>query len=386
MAAQEIEAWLHSGEVATIAGLRLKPRPHPLTPLTPLLISRGQAAAFYTVADDGSQWIIKKFHPGRSPDAGYLQAIRSIIPGFDSFKAGKERKILSQADLSDGYQSRALGDWLAGTVLMPKISGIDWVAIADKTRSGELVLSREVRAHLCHKLAQAVSNLEKYRCAHRDLSCANLYIDETTWDVFLIDWDSVYHPNLIMPSNTTLGTSGYIAPFVWSANNINPTVTWAERADRFALAICCTEFLATSYGSAFAGDGGMFKQEDLRGRSGSTVEQALATLRREFPDAALLFEQTLMAQTYDECPSPEAWYRCTESILGVDVITPYLDEIPWSDNDFLTFLSRLSPPAPVWPAPPLPDAIDFTNILQQSALPQVPIPQAPSLPEDPWST
>jgi serine/threonine protein kinase len=380
MPAQEVEAWLRSSKVAITAGLELRPRAHPLAPGTPLSISRGQAEAFYTVANDKSQWIIKKFHPGRSPDARYLQAIPHLLPVPGGFKAGKERRILVTADLSGGYCPKSLADWLAGTVLMPKINGVDWAAITDKLRTGDLVFSREVRAQLCRSLAQAIGELEKHHCAHRDLSGGNVYINERTWEVSLIDWDSMYHPTLLMPTNTTCGSLGYIAPFVWSAGNIDPRVTWGEGVDRFALSICCVEFLVISRGSPFAGDGGMFDQDELIHRSGRAIDEALSTLRRDFSDAALLFERAINAKSYAECPAAEEWYQFTDSVLGVNVVPPRLDEIPWSDDDFLAFLSRLTPPAPVWPAPPLPNPVDFTDTTQQREPPKPPIHPAPPLP------
>lgn len=381
MTSGEMQRWLHSGQSASIDGLDLRPRPHPFAPGTPFSISRGQAAAFYLLAADGGQWIIKKFHPGRSPDARYLGAVRGVIPEVPAFTAGHQRRVLSANHLRPAHRDPALARWLDGTVLMPKIDGVDWAAVADKLRAGDIALSGGERLRLVLALAGAVHALEEADCAHRDLSTGNLYLWSEARQVALIDWDSAFHPSLTMPANTTCGSTGYMAPFVWVGDNVDPALTWGPGADRFALAVCCVEFLLMDRGAPFHGDGGMFDQEDLRRRRGATIDAAQARLRRDFPDAAGLFARALSARAYLECPSPGSWEAVAASAANV-ALAPQIDQLPVTDLDFAAFLVSRTPPPPIWPAPPLPPAPLFPRIDQPAQAETV--PSAPILPPDPW--
>lgn len=385
MPAQEVELWLRGGQYCQVAAVELRPAAHPILPQVPLSISRGQAEAFYFIASNNGQWIIKKFHPGRSPDVAYLQIVAQVVPNQAPFVCGAARRVLSASDLTSRGPA-GLDRWLAGSVLMPRIQGVDWSALTDRLHEGDLVLSAETRARLCRNLAQAVAELERHECAHRDLSSGNVYIDHANWDVSLIDWDSLYHPRLTMPANTTGGTAGYIAPFVWVGQGVDAAATWVEYADRFSLAICCVEFLVVTRGTVLANDGGMFRQDELVQRAGPAINHTRSVLRRDFPIAAPLFDQAIGATCYADCPSPDDWITFTNSILGVDAVAPKLDDaLPWSDADFLAALNRISPPPPVWPVPPIPAAPDFSTILAEVAaaatLPPGSIPSAPAAPD-----
>ncbi len=388
MSAQEVQAWLRSGKTVEIAGLQLRPSSHPLLPGAPLSISRGQAEAFYTVAADGGQWIIKKFHPGRSPDRQYLRDLCGLIPARAGFTSGWQRRVLETGDVTPA-QEAALATWLAGTVFMPRVVGDGWSAVADKLRDGTITCSREERVHLCRSLARCVRELESQGCAHRDLSDGNVFIDRRTWDVALIDWDSMYHPALQMPANTTCGSPGYIAPFVSTdTKTVDAAATWRERADRFALAVCCAEFLVMRPGTPFAGNGGMLEQEDLQRGAGLSIQVALASLRQQFPAAVPLLERALGARGYDECPAPDEWDRFASTLLGDDTPLPRLDEVAWSEQDFVALLTRLTPPAPVWPVPAAPDSVDFACLTARLRHPRSvePAPRIPpTLPDDPWA-
>jgi serine/threonine protein kinase len=335
------------------------------------------------VAEDGGQWIIKKFHPGRSPDAGYLAAVRALIPVEPGFASGSGRRVLARTDVRGEGTGQQLAEWCAGTILMPKVAGIDWAAAADRLRTRSLALSREARALLCRNLARAIQQLERAGSSHRDLSTGNVYLDPSTLEIALIDWDSLYHPSLTMPANTTCGSLGYIAPFVYRGGAIDAATTWGPGADRFALAICCVEFLLMGPDSPLAGDGGMFTQEELRRGAGVNLDAARATLRREAPVAAQFFERALAATSYAACPTPVEWERLAEGIVGIDAAPPHLDAVPQSESEFLAFLKRIAPPPPVWPVPTLPPAPELARLLPRRRG-GTPAPTAPPLPDDPW--
>ncbi|MBM4040682.1 MAG: hypothetical protein FJ290_19425, partial [Planctomycetes bacterium] len=72
MPAEVVEGWLRSGHPAMLGELALRPVEHRGMPGMPLSIQRGQAEAFCLAGSDGTRWVLKKFHPGRSPNRSYL--------------------------------------------------------------------------------------------------------------------------------------------------------------------------------------------------------------------------------------------------------------------------------------------------------------------------
>ena len=346
-------------------------------------IQRGQAEAFMLAATDGTRWILKKFHRGRSLDRHYLQAVCSVLPRADGFLAGTERRVLCRTDLvrtAGCYYSKALADWLDGSVLMPWVIGMDWAGIADEIREGRLSLQKSQRLTLCRNLTELIRLLEDSGCSHRDLAAGNLLIDPSSLAIFLIDFDSLYHPSLQMPPGTTCGTAGYAAPFTWRNGNLDPLASWCPHADRFALAILCTEFLIVDRGAPLTEEGGIFEQDDLRHRSGTSISLALDKLKAGLPEAAPLFEAAVRGNNHDDCPSPDAWMGLWMA-QGVAGRPPKLKDLEFIDSAwFQKHLAKRRPPAPLWPAPHLPD------------MPQVILnsPQVPSvlvtIPGNPWTT
>jgi serine/threonine protein kinase len=156
--------------------------------------------------------------------------------------------------------------------------GVDWAALADALREGKAELDPPQRIALCRGLAQLVQALEAAQCAHRDLSSSNVFIEPATLALALIDFDSLFHPSLTMPANTTCGTLGYTAPWAWRQDQLSGAATWSPAADRYALAILCAEFLLMDVGAALTAEGGMFDQDELRARQGPGVSAALARL------------------------------------------------------------------------------------------------------------
>ena len=302
------ETWLNSGEYAEIAGNRLRPIESSLLKGTPLVTVRGQAQAFYLQDESGLEWILKKFSPGKIPDRAYINAIQPLIPKRAGFQAGYLRKVLMKTDVAPiGFYSDEFALWIENTVLMSRIKSDDWAGLADKIRSGSVVLSEEQRVWLCKRLTQHVNSLERHQLAHRDLSSTNIFVSSEDMFVHLIDWECIFHPTLTMPANTVSGTEGYIAPFVKHDGQADPRSTWRERADRFSLAIMNAEFLSMRAGSTLQHDGGMFDQSDLCKRSGNTIDAVLPHLRQNFSGAYELFERALQAQSFDDCPAPDEW-------------------------------------------------------------------------------
>ena len=380
MPADEVQRWLDSGKPAGVAGLLLRPQEHPCLNGMPMSIQRGQAEAFFLTEASGQRWICKKFLAGRSPDLGYLTAVSMLVPGHEGFRAATARKLLTAGDLQRQpglYSNRKLGAWLQGTLLMPRIGGVDWTSLADEIRDGHIHPSSEHRLALCRHLAELVHLLEQVQCSHRDLSCGNLLIDLASCAVNFIDFDSLYHPNLVIPAVTTCGTAGYTAPWTWRNGNLDATTTWAPHADRFALAILSAEFLLVEAGSVLTGEGGVFCQDELHARQGPGITAAHEQLRRSFPAAAPLLTAALQAGGFDDCPSPEDWLRFAGA-AGFPR-PPQLDELEKiSAADFERILLKRRPPAILWPAPELSDLQmpDFAT--------RRPQPVAVTLPPNPW--
>jgi hypothetical protein len=357
MSAEVVEYWLQTGRNAAINQLSVKPIEHAFLKGKPLSSQKGQAEAFFLIDDGGSWWILKKFHDARNLDRSYLSRVASVLPREDRFICGTERQILYRGALQRtmGYHySKNLDKWLDGTILMPKVAGFDWTALADDIRDRSIKLDEPQRVTLCMNLTQLVQLLENCRCSHRDLSCGNVFIDSYTWQVYLIDFDSLYHPSLRMPQATTCGTTGYTPHHAWNNGNLDPRRTWCECADRYALALINVEFLLVSPGAKDTGEGGIFDQDELRNQSGSGINSVISQLRSRYPHAAQLLEAAIRSRTFSECPSPQDWNDLFNGASGFISTPPSLDDLNGIlPGHFARILSRCRPAAPLWPAPNL---------------------------------
>ena len=356
MPADVMDRWLNCNRSADVNGKYLHPLEHKGLKGTPLSIQKGQAEVFCLRAEDGSHWVLKKFHAGRSLAHTYLTGIRSLLPSHPGFVSGTRREVLSSDALHTGnghYHCPELGEWLDGTILMPRINGIDWSALADRIRDGQQELDRAQRRSLCRSLAELIRLLEMHKLTHRDLSSSNVYIHIDGWLTSLIDFDSLYHPRLTMPVATTCGTPGYVAPYTWQRGGLDPAISWRPGADRYALALLNTEFLALRKGAPLSVDGGMFDQDELCARSGKSVDLARNTLAAEHPQALPLFEAAIKSTSFDSCPSPQDWL----SLCGSYVLNPprLADIEEFRAEDLAALLRRRRPAPPVWPAPLLRD-------------------------------
>lgn len=317
-----IENWLNSGKFAEIEGIQLVPKVNQLLKGTPLYIVCGQATIFYLKSNDNKNWVLKKFLPGRIPNTVYISSIQALIPHISGFECGYHRKVLKKDSLlSSKYFTSDLSKWLENTILMRQIGGYEWAKIADDIRSGKTELKKEQRIKLCISLIDLIKNLEAQNISHRDLSSRNIIIDINTRKVNLIDWDSVFHPSLKIPSNTTFGTDGYIAPFIKQDSK----KTWKEFSDRFSLAVLIMEFLSIKQGSSFTGDGGIFDQSEIDNKGGPGISNILSSLDNSFSTSKTLFSIALNATTFQSMPSPEDWERELSSVYK-SIFSPIASE------------------------------------------------------------
>ena len=358
-----VKNWLKSQKPALIDNKLLRPIEHRFVNGTPLSTEGGQAKVFYLESEqDNTRWILKKFKQGQGLDDSYLKTVGQVLPNHPSFQSGTDRSILSSnsIDTTNGYyHNDTLKRWLDGSVLTPCVVGSDWSFVADELREGDCVLDKQQRLTLCRKLSEIVRELEKNNCAHRDLSCGNVFICLDTLDVVLIDFDGVFHPNLVVPFRTTCGSEGYIAPFVYEHGSANVRTTWCTHADRFALALLNVEFLLLGKGSPLTFDGGMFDQDELCSRHGKQLGEIGHKLASEYPKAFSLFDAALNSNDFSCCPSPDAWIAFCDSALNEKV--PSLSELEAVDTGF------------------------FDAVLQKIRAAKLPRVASVSLPDDPWA-
>jgi serine/threonine protein kinase len=310
--------WATSGRFANVDGKDLIPRPNPALPGSVLRTVMGQAEAYYLTDSNGGSWILKRFLPGKRPDEQYILSIKDLIPARPGLECGYERSVLNPLSATAaGYHTPEFAAWIDTSVLMPMVSGLGWAEMADLLRDGTTTLTIEQRLWLCTDLSETVRRLESSGLSHRDLSSTNILVDLPGLKVNLIDWDSLYHKTLSMPTNTTWGTPGYIAPFVRVNGGDDPRVSWRPHSDRFSLAVLNVEFLSVDAGSPMTGDGGAFEQDELYARGGPKIDRLLDQVQLICPKASVLFQRCLRASNFDKCPSPAQWLAAVRSGNGV---------------------------------------------------------------------
>jgi len=312
--------WLSSGSTVRIAGLDLRPRAHPIMPGSVLSIVKGQATVFFLEqAHRKHIWLLKIFSPSRRPTDDYLSAVNDSLPGSIEFYTCTQRRLLqgNHVDLRQSeFSHPQLVRFLEGAILMPKVPGTTWASIADDLCEGTSTLPLDQRLHMCINLAQCISVLESTNCSHRDLSSTNVFFDDNG-KAYLIDWDCLYHPSLPFQSNTTVGTGGYIAPFLRaSTNRSDPIHSWCERSDRFALAIIIAEVLLANPDMPFSQeDGTMLSQKQIDLRESRTVVEKANKLIEISPQCHTYFMQAVHSNCFDQCPSPLEWIAALKGLM-----------------------------------------------------------------------
>jgi serine/threonine protein kinase len=307
-----MDKWLASDQAARICGLDFRPQPHPALPDTAKCTIKGQGSVFFLLqVPQGNIWLLKKFAPSRRPSDDYLKSVTRYLPGGAEFFTCTQRRILTSNHLdlrNSYYKNPDFADWLAGSILMPKVPGTPWASMADDLREGNLELSIIQRLQVSLNLVKCIALLEKAQCSHRDLSSTNVFV---TIDgrVFLIDWDCMYHPQLPFQLNTTSGTMGYIAPFIKIANrNSIASASWCEHADRFALAVLIAEILLIGPDTPLPHeDGTLFSQSQIEAAGNNFIRGQIEQLRCLSKPCTALLKKAFIASTFQECPSPVDW-------------------------------------------------------------------------------
>ena len=303
--------WMQSGLTARIAGIDLLPTRHPMLKNSIQCVTKGQATVYFLSQSlQANTWILKKFTPAKKPTNEYLTSISDCLPGGLEFFSCLQRRFLT-ADHFDirnsNYKNRGLTSYLEGTILMPKVPGMAWASFSDDLREGSQELSLEQRYRICLNLAKCVLLLEANQCSHRDLSANNVFVDSNC-NVYLIDWDCLFHPRLPFQPNTAVGTSGYIAPIVKTNSGVDSSVSWCEKSDRFALSILIAEFILTNIHTPPAyEDGTLFSQDHIFQRDHEFIKEQLNWLRFNSAPCGELFEKALFAESFEQCPSPADW-------------------------------------------------------------------------------
>lgn len=358
MPSEVMEKWNKSKRSAHINSLSLRPVKHPICPGIPLSVQCGQAEAYWLRASDKSEWIIKKFKAQQCPARPYLDTIASLLPKSKPFSAGADRIVLTSDSLvknNGSYHTQAFSQWLVNVIFMPKIPGSDWASVADMLRSKKLLLNLNRRITLCRNLAQVVSIMEKHGLSHRDLSIGNVFINLKTLEVLLIDFDSCFHPHLIMPQVTTFGSEGYTPGYIWQNGNPDPKMTWCPHADRFPLTILNVEFLLLDEQTPLTGDGGIFDQQELCLGSGTGLDRITEKLKNTFPAAVDLLGRAIKSKGCKECPAPEEWMRICDGFTSVAKVISLSDLEEVNHRYFTSILNGQMPNRTVPSVPRLSD-------------------------------
>ena len=375
-----VEKWFKTRRYAQVNGSRVRPIEHPVLKGVPLSIQKGQAECYCLICDSGDRWILKKFNKGKDLNRSYLLNVSSILPRAKGFLAGTQRQILSSGKLTKKpqcYYAEDLAIFLDNTILMPQITGTDWAGIADEIRQGGIQLSRSDRLELCMNLTDLICTLEKNNCAHRDLSSGNLFIVIGSLAVYLIDFDSLYHPSLKMPQATTCGTVGYTPPFAWKADKLATKQTWCLHSDRYALSILLTEFLLLDRGCPLTAEGGMFDQDELRKKYGPGLNRARKVLKKEWLGVSNLFDTAISSTNFNSCPSPKDWQQVLGKMPEVRTKPPKLEQLRGFSADYINRIINKQPTAPLQPVPSLSEIKPIYLDLLQSTPRYVPLPPAP---------
>lgn len=316
-----INRWLRSGETIRLSGLDLRPIQHPAMEGTPLHVLKGQAAVYFLEQrPHGNKWLLKKFAPSRQPPNSYLAEASRCLPGGHELFTCTQRRLLNAAHFDRIYSRHKDPDlisWLEGAVLMPKVPGSPWTLVADALRAGELEMPLDQRVAVALNLARCIERLEAWGVSHRDLSSGNVFVAPDN-RIYLIDLDSLFHPNLAFPANTTAGTNGYMARFLrgrsgdWDASR-----SWCRCADRVALAVLIAEFLLIGpRGPASHEDGTLFSQAQLEQPDGDFVRSQVESLWKIGRDCGILLWKALRATTFGACPSPGHWQAALRRVFS----------------------------------------------------------------------
>ena len=359
MSAKVVETWHSTGKNVIINHIALRTVEHNLMKKKPLSSLKGQAEAFFLIDDYGNWWILKKFHNNCNLDLNYLLKVSKLLPSEEGFSCGKKRHILTRnaiQRITGCHYSQELEKWLDGTILMPRINGYDWAALADDLRDGSIRLDASERLNLCLQLTHLIELLENQSCAHRDISCCNVFVEPHSKQVSLIDFDSLFHPSLKMPSATTCGTTGYTCHLSWQNGKPDPKKSWCINSDRYALALLIAEFLLMDSRSKITGDGGLFDQEELKKQSGKGIDAILLSLNSKYSTTAQLLKEAIISSSFQNCPSPKDWMSFFNTIPGLITLPPALSDFPeFSTEYFESILNQQVKEAPIWQPPRLSD-------------------------------
>jgi len=219
----------------------------------------------------------------------------------------------------------AILDSLGGSsrfaVIMKNIEGVSW---KDLRRDAEFAgvypppdwPSFRTRWLWAYGLVTAVAKMETLNFIHADLSDGNLvglHTGNRAGELALVDFDAYFNPDY--PSNY-LGTSGFVAPEIWSQSAIG------VGSDRLAMAILIQEFLLVGDHELNATDAFQihYTQEQI-----CALEcTAHPLLRLKYPAIANLFDRTLKAPSRNLRPEPMEWRETLRTLRRTGPVVVHL--------------------------------------------------------------
>jgi hypothetical protein len=208
---------------------------------------------------------------------------------------------------------------LVSAVLMPWIEGPLWTEILIHAADHGAPYGKPGAIQLCTDFLETISNLERQRVAHTDISAGNVIFRAASRPTELLDLEDVYMPGAKQPSQTTPGTPNY--------QHAAKKPTWCPEGDRYATAVLASEILLLSDATSArkATDSGFFGGHREAADACERYEEAQRWFQTQAPTFGELFHVTWFATSLDRCPPISALLDAASKLSTgsrVQVFTP----------------------------------------------------------------
>lgn len=193
------------------------------------------------------------------------------------------------------------------SILMPWIEGRSWGRIIEDNKD----MQYEDYLKIAKLLSKVISNLEKYKLAHCDLSHNSFMVDSSFSALQLFDLENMYGHNMPRPvPEVSYGTPGYRP--LWIAEN----GLWDVKGDRFAFAILCAEIITwhnKSIRDNKARIDSFFSEEEI-GDTSPRFNFMVYCLSQLSPKLPELFQKAWFSTRLDQCPTISHWKEVIDDL------------------------------------------------------------------------
>src|SRR5271165_4813868 len=173
---------------------------HPNAPGMTFSMEGGRVFVYQVKDDRESRYALKVFKkPFRNSRLTECSQHLHRVEDLSGFKAAV-RKVVESSDLAV-----ATCPDLEYSMLMPWITGQTWSELLIRIASKGPIYDKNGAVHVCRDFLAVMSNLEKRRIAHTDISCGNVMFQLDTPHTELLDLEDLYMPNIAEPAAKTIG-------------------------------------------------------------------------------------------------------------------------------------------------------------------------------------